>query len=213
VFVGRLVRSKAVDMLVAAFNEIKEEATIELEIIGDGPERTALEKQVKELGFLRRDDENEYARSFPSDKGLEDRVVRFCGWLEQVDCARRLSNADGLVFPCLLECGGAAVLEAMASGLPVIAANWGGPADYVDESTGILIEPSSKESFIAGIREAMTTMIRNPELRRKMGGAGRQRVLDNFDWEANIDAMLEIYRESIARYRPPHTHSASNHEG
>ena len=61
-----------------------------------------------------------------------------------------LRNSDIMVLPSMRECGGAVVLEAMASGVPVIAAKWGGPADYISEGTGILIPPD-RQSNLSGI--------------------------------------------------------------
>ena len=90
---------------------------LELHIIGDGGIRSQLEALAGELG-------------------LGDRVV-FHGFVPQDQCASLLAGIDALLLPSLYECGGAVVLEAMAMGLPVIATKWGGPADYLDEKTGI----------------------------------------------------------------------------
>lgn len=80
-------------------------------------------------------------------KQLVSNVV-FSGWLSQEKCAIKLQQADALVLPSLREPGGAVVMEAMAVGLPVIATNWGGPADYLNSACGILVEPTSKEGFL-----------------------------------------------------------------
>ena len=118
---------------------------LELHIIGDGAMRPQLESLTAELE-------------------LGDRVV-FHGFISQDQCASLLAGFDVLVLPSLYECGGAVVLEAMAMGLPVIATKWGGPADYLDEKTGILIEPTGRESFINEIAEAMIKLAQSPELR------------------------------------------------
>jgi glycosyltransferase involved in cell wall biosynthesis len=85
------------------------------------------------------------------------------------------------------------VLEAMAMGLPVIATKWGGPADYLDEKTGILIEPTGRESFINEIAEAMIKLAQSPELRHQLGQAARTRAVAEFDWEKKIDVIMEVY--------------------
>lgn len=124
--------------------------------------------------------------------GLES-VVEFSGFMSQPECARRLQQADMFVFPSLHECGGAAVLEAMAAGLPVIATAWGGPLDYLDEACGILVKPVSREALIAGFSDAITTLARSAPLRNRLGQAGYERVRQNFDWQRKIDQILESY--------------------
>ncbi|NEO98463.1 MAG: glycosyltransferase family 4 protein [Symploca sp. SIO2E9] len=191
VFVGRLVNWKAVDLLLLAFKQVVEQIPVELEIIGKGPEQVVFEAQAKELGLTKFHNQD-------SGSTIEDReVVRFTGWLSQAECAQRLQLADVMVLPSLFECGGAVVLEAMAMGIPVIATNWGGPADYLDQSCGILVEPASRNAFINDLAAAMLKMAKSPQLRQAMGKAAHQRVLDHFDWEVKVDKMIEIYQETI----------------
>jgi len=175
VHVGRLIPLKVVDLLLRAVALAATAIDLELHVIGDGPERPRLERLARELA-------------------LDDRVV-FRGFLPQSQCAAALADADGLVLPSLHECGGAVVLEAMAMSLPIIAARWGGPADYVDDDCGVLVEPRAPESFVHGLRDALIRLAGDPELRRRMGAAGRARVEREFAWERKIDRILEIYRE------------------
>lgn len=179
VFIGRLVDWKGVDLLLEAFRIVRGRIEATLEIVGEGSIRSALEAQAGDLGL--------------------GGSTRFLGWVPQRACAERLRAADALVLPSLYECGGAVVLEAMACGRAVIATNWGGPADYLDESCGILVEPASRASFIDGLADAMTRLARAPELRQAMGDAGRARVVRLFDWERKVDQMLEIYARARAR--------------
>jgi glycosyltransferase involved in cell wall biosynthesis len=174
VFVGRLVDWKAVDLLLEAFRKVVAEVSAELTILGDGPMREALEAQAESLGI----------------RGS----VRFEGWNPQAECARRVRESDILVLPSLYECGGAVVLEAMASGLPVIATDWGGPADYLDGSCGVLVAPDSRDGFVAGLAAAMIRLAKAPERRAEMGHAGREKVQREFDWERKVDRMMEVYR-------------------
>lgn len=178
VFVGRLVDWKAVDLLLEAYQPVAAETSSILEIIGDGLLRPELEAQTARLG-------------------LTSSVV-FSGWLSQKQCAVKLQQADALVLPSLRECGGAVLLEAMAMGLPVVATNWGGPADYVDSSCGILIEPTSREALVNGLTDAMLKLAQSPDLRRKMGRAGQDRVRKYFDWERKVDRIVEIYHQTKA---------------
>jgi glycosyltransferase involved in cell wall biosynthesis len=172
-FVGRLIEWKGVDLLLKATAKALRRRDLELHIVGDGEIRSQLE-------------------SLAADLELGDRVV-FHGFIPQDQCARFLAEFDALVLPSLYECGGAVVLEAMAIGLPVIATKWGGPADYLDERTGILIEPTGPESFINEIADAMIRLAESPELRAQLGQAARKRAVAEFDWERKIDVILEVY--------------------
>ncbi len=178
-FVGRLVEWKAVDLLLAAAAKALARAQLELIIIGDGALRAGLEAQSRALG-------------------IEGRVT-FTGFLTQEECAEQLADADALVLPSLYECGGAVVLEAMAMGLPVIATRWGGPADYLDDETGILVEPRGEEPFVEELAAALVRLADNWELRHRLGSAARMRVQEHFDWERKIDHILDIYRDAQER--------------
>ncbi len=183
VFVGRLVDWKAVDLLLEAFTRVVRSIDASLEIFGDGPMRAGLTAQASQLGIADR--------------------VHFAGWVEQSDCARRLRTTDALVLPSLYECGGAVVLEAMACRLPVVATDWGGPADYLDPTCGILVPPTSRDEFIAGFADAMIRLGRSPALRRQMGMAGLAKVRSGLlNWDVKIDRFLEIYCETIERVHP-----------
>lgn len=176
---GRLVRWKGIDLLLEAWARANGSMRATLDVLGDGHERAALEALAERLGLL------------------EDGSVRFHGWLPQVACAARLAIADALVLPSLLECGGAVVLEGMASGLPVIATAWGGPCDYIDESCGILVEPTSREGLVSGLAAAMHRLHDDPALRQRLGAAGRERARAGYDWERKVDRLLEVYRDVV----------------
>jgi len=174
VFMGRLVDWKGVDMAIEAISRL---SNAELVIIGDGPMRESWRKAAEDLH-------------------ISDRVT-FIGWLSQNECAPHLHSSLALVLPSIYECGGAVVLEAMASAIPVIATNWGGPADYLDSSCGFLIDPCSREAIVEGFTAAMRQLIEHPELRDQLGAKGKQRALQHFDWEKKIDRVLQIYRDVL----------------
>lgn len=186
VYMGRLVDWKAVDLLLHAFERARGRAPMTLTLIGDGPERPALQALADSLGL--RDDG-------PGTPGR----LHFAGWMSQADCASELQRSDVLVLPSLWECGGAVVLEAMACRMPVIATAWGGPLDYLDEHCGVLVPPDSRERLVQGFADAMVALASEPERRRAMGAAARARVEAGFDWERKVDRILDIYRDVVAR--------------
>lgn len=184
VFMGRLIRLKAADFLLHALSLLKQsrpELDVRLSILGDGEERGALEALTHELG-------------------LGDQVT-FHGFLPQSICVEHLEDADALLLPSLRECGGAVVLEAMATGLPVIAGDWGGPADYLDESCGLLVAPSPRESFAQRLADAIARLADEPELAQALGRAGRQKVEAEYDWTKKIDVMSRLYTQVVAEHR------------
>ena len=176
VFIGRLVDLKALDIAIEALAQVP---AATLAIIGDGPMMASW-------------------NALAASRGLNHRVC-FHGWLSQSECAIHLASSCALVLPSVYECGGAVVLEAMAMSRPVIATAWGGPADYLDSTCGILVEPTSRTALIAGFARAMQTLIDSPDLSRQMGIAGRERLLRDFDWQRKIDRILEIYESALQR--------------
>jgi glycosyltransferase involved in cell wall biosynthesis len=125
-------------------------------------------------------------------------MLRFVGWVRLMVLGGRMAGADVFVLPSLHECGGAVVLEAMACGKPTIAVKWGGPADYLDESTGILLEPGAREELVQELAEAMVRLSNDAERRRALGRAARGKVEREYSWRGKIDAMMGVYRQVAA---------------
>jgi len=184
VFMGRLVDWKAVDLLIEAFDQARHQAPMALSIIGDGAEAPSLKQMARDRGLQGTDGHMAETAG----------TIAFAGWKTQTECAQALREQDVLVLPSLMECGGAVVLEAMAAGLPVIATAWGGPLDYLDESCGVLVQPASREALVAGFAAALVELSLHPDRRQAMGQAGRRKVVDQFDWDAKVDTVSEIYR-------------------
>jgi glycosyltransferase involved in cell wall biosynthesis len=177
-FVGRLVGWKGVDILLDAFALVRERIPAQLEIVGEGPERSRLAAQADRIGCA-------------GD-------VAFSGWLEPADCARRMRACDVFVSPSLQESGGIAVLEAMACARPVIAAAWGGHLSSIDETVGVLVDVSSRAAMVRGLADAMVRLAGDPGLRSRLGAAARRRLEERYDWDILIDRTLNVYDEASA---------------
>lgn len=186
VFVGRLVEWKGVDLLIEAYARMAAKESCSLLIIGGGTAELDWMAKTEQIGLLQRDSRVDCAGK-----------ICFAGWKKQRECADILSRSDVLVLPSLMECGGAVVLEAMAMGLPVIATRWGGPADYLDDTCGRLVDPTGREAFIDGLAAAMQELARSPALRTSLGENGRAKVVQFYDWERKVDRMMDIYRETL----------------
>jgi glycosyltransferase involved in cell wall biosynthesis len=177
--VGRLLAFKAYSSTLRAFAEARQRfPQAELWIMGDGPERASLRRLAEQLG-------------------LED-GVKFWGWLPREEMLSRLSECDALVYLCLRGAVSMACLEAMAARLPVICLDLGGPAVQVTDQTGIKIPAVSPEQVVRDLAEAMGRLAEDSGLRRRLGEAARQRVQDEFSWEAKGKRMCKLYLEALA---------------
>src|SRR5690606_12622208 len=110
-------------------------------------------------------------------------AVELTGWLPKEEVSDRLRQSDVFVYPSLREPGGTVVLEAMATGLPAIVADWGGPAEYVADGTGRRISVASSARFVDELVDAMVDLAGDPSRRASMGRAARERVASTYDWD------------------------------
>ena len=156
VSVGNLIERKAMDITIRGFAECcKIKHNAKLVVIGDGPQREALEKLVDELD-------------------LRDKL-EFTGRLERNEIKTIFLKSDCFVLMSRNETFGVVYIEAMASGLPVIATRCGGPESFVNEENGILVDVDSVDQLV----EAMKKMLETKYDAEKL----RQFCLDNFSPE------------------------------
>jgi glycosyltransferase involved in cell wall biosynthesis len=180
VYMARFVDQKGIPYLVEAFERVASRTNAILELIGDGELHEATREQV--------------ARA-----GLQHKVV-FHGRLSLDAAAKVVQASDVYVVPAIRDCGGLAMLEAMAIGMPVIAANWAGPGQYADATCGILVDLPSREGFVQGLADAMVTLAESPELRSELGEGSIRRVrTNNLDWDSKVERVLQIFADVIQR--------------
>ena len=124
------------------------------------------------------------------DLGLEDRVELRA--VHYRDMPALYAEADVVVYPTVAdEPYGLVPLEGMSSGRPVVASRCGGiPETIVDGETGWLVDPDDAETMAARIEG----LVSDPDGARRMGEAGRRRVLEHFDLERYLDDLLDAYR-------------------
>ncbi|MFT5423551.1 MAG: glycosyltransferase involved in cell wall biosynthesis [Phycisphaerales bacterium] len=184
VFLGRLVRFKGLDLLLEAFAASDElQSKAELVIIGGGPQRQPLEHQAKRLGIADR--------------------VRMMGWVDHETAIETMLRCDAMVFPSLQDPGGAAVMEGCAMGLPVICADWAGPAEYLPQGAGLLVPIDSEEAYFEGLTEHMLDLTRSPARRAEFGAAARKAAFAEFGWPNRVAELDRCYRELVA-HQPTH---------
>lgn len=172
-FVGRLVSTKACDIALEALAPLLRESRLTFTIVGDGPERPALEALVDRLGVRA--------------------AVAFSGRVPPDEVARHYREADLFVFPSLREFGGGVVLEAMAMGVVPVVLAYGGPGELVNEACGIGVPMDTREALVGSLRAAVTSLLEEPERRRAMAAAAQARVASRFLWERKAEQTGEVY--------------------
>lgn len=161
-----------IPVLIRAFAAVSQQCQdICLVIVGNGSQKDMLLEMIKRVG-------------------LENRVYLMPAVPHQ-QVPGILKGFDIFVVPSLSESFGVAAVEASACGLPVIASRVGGLPEVIeDEITGILVSPGDQQALTVALRR----LIDSPELRRKMGEAGRLRVEQRYSWEKSVDIMDSLYR-------------------
>ena len=178
VTVGRLVPAKGHDILLQAFALLRQQfSSARLVIVGDGPERQALERQARDLG-------------------VENRVT-FAGTVYPTTTV--LAQADVFVFPSLNEPQGLALLEAYAARVPVVASRTAGIPEMLEhEVDGLLVDPGDVSSLVAAIRRMVTD-----EGLRSGCVAHAYGRLRNFDVRTLAEEYLDVYRGLLADHAAP----------
>jgi len=178
VFVGRLVAKKGVDHLIEAVALLPAElrARHRLSVVGSGPLRARLEERARELGV----------------------DAEFLGHLDPEEVRRRFGRARVLGAPSRTagdgdsEGFGMVFLEAAAQGTPAVAYRHGGVNEsVVDGSTGLLAD----EGDVPGLAENLRRVLSDDALAARLGAAGRERVLADFDIRSCTAALEDLYDE------------------
>lgn len=170
-YVGRLSLEKQIEHIRPVLEQVP---NTRLVLVGDGPARAVLERQ------------------------FAGQPVTFMGYLRGGRLAQAYASADIFVFPSRLETFGLVVIEAMASGLPVVAARVGGVADIVSEGVnGYSFESGDVAALLAGVQKIAS----NREKRVWMGQRARA-YAETQSWEAIMDEVIELYTGLISERRP-----------
>ena len=169
-FVSRLTREKEPQTLIRLYKLIqKKNAPISMILVGDGPMRQMLQEKMPEAIFMGPQYGEELSKAYAS--------------------------ADVFVFPSTTETFGNVVLEALASGLPVVAANAGGPSDIVsDGQNGFLVEPANEQAFFDKIMK----LVQSEELSRQMSSTAREYAKSQ-SWEKLSEQLFDQYRRLVKR--------------
>ncbi|MDH7488202.1 MAG: glycosyltransferase family 1 protein [Anaerolineae bacterium] len=169
IYVGRLSPEKRVEWLLPVLKAVPE---ARLAIVGDGPSRPILERLFKDTNTV------------------------FTGHLGGDNLAQAYASGDIFVFPAANETFGNVVLEAMASGLPVVAPRAGEPSDLITHGErGLLFEPGDQDGLVDAVRH----LVRDLEYARSLGASGRA-YAETLNWELVLDGLFDSYAR-VASHR------------
>jgi glycosyltransferase involved in cell wall biosynthesis len=176
IFVGRLHEQKGLDILLQAVQRLAAVSPpigVCLQIVGDGPLLEALREQAARLNITDR--------------------VNFTGQVPHViGC---LQQADIFVLPSRAEGISNALLEAMACGLPVVVSNIPGNSHVIQhDQNGLLFKAEDADS----LAQALTTLLQQPNLRKRLGRAARRTVEDHFSLNYVAGQYIEVYRDMLS---------------
>jgi glycosyltransferase involved in cell wall biosynthesis len=172
---GRIVHQKGLDLGLQALSQLTD-LDWEWHIAGDGPQLDMLKSRIQELG-------------------LADRVT-FLGWQSREGLTEWYHRSNVFLFPSRHEGMPNAVLEAMSSGLPVVATRIAGSEELVlDGETGFLVQSENVDE----LREALRKILMNPELRKNMGSASRVRVEQNYTWKKVAEAYQTALEQAVQK--------------
>lgn len=169
--VGRLSSAKAQLVLVQACAGLRDEGLdFSLRLVGDGPDRAAIEKSIADL------DLTDY--------------VHLSGALNQTAVRAHFRSADIFVLPSLAEGIPVVLMEAMSSGVPCVSTPVNGIPELIQHGrTGLLATPGD----VISLRDQLRLLIQQPELRRSLAEAARLKVLADFDLRRNVAQLSHSF--------------------
>ena len=169
--VGRLSTEKGFDVLIRALSLLSTRNDWVCQIVGQGPEKAALESLAKSLGIFDR--------------------VELIGEVPHHEMVEILAQSHMAVVSSRREGFGMACAEMSAAGLPVAATKCGGPEDIIDhEKTGLLVEIENPDQMAQNI----ALLLDDPKLREKLGKAGRNKIEEKFSNKQATEKLIEIYK-------------------
>jgi len=182
--VAGLIERKGVDKVLQALALLQEKYAFTFVVCGDGPELNHLQQLTETIG-------------------LRDRV-RFAGRIDRALMPKYFAAADVFLHGALTEAAGIVLIEAMASGCPVVCTDAGGPAEYVEHGvTGFVVPVGDSVAMASRI----AWLLDHPEEAARFGEAGRRRAVERFGRQRMLDEVIAEYDE-LASSRDPHDAAA-----
>jgi glycosyltransferase involved in cell wall biosynthesis len=173
---GRLEARKALPLALEAMARVRD-LPVRLRIAGEGPLRAAYERQASRMGLTE--------------------SVRFLGFVPRERLLSDLfASSDAFFFTSLQDSFGSVVIEAMATGLPVLTLDHQGVGAMIPEQAAIKVAVTSPASTVQSLAEAIRILARSPDLVRRMGDAARHYAVTE-SWNRRVIRMNALYKSCL----------------
>ncbi|MDP3793868.1 MAG: glycosyltransferase family 4 protein [Candidatus Uhrbacteria bacterium] len=175
-YAGRLSLEKGLESFIRAAAQVPE---LPIKIAGRGPE----DQPLRSLS-----------------RSLQASHIEFLGFLKPEELAMIRRRAEALILPSVsYENASGSLLEAMASGLPCLTTRIGGNPELVEDGVnGFLVAPGDVEDWEHTLRRFLALPV---EVRREMGLAGREKIIEHHLWSQHLERLMEFYREAAGQGR------------
>ncbi|MCM4174097.1 glycosyltransferase family 1 protein [Arenibacter sp. TNZ] len=178
-FVGRLTPYKGAELLIKAIHLIHNKyPDLKVEIVGDGEEREKLIGLCQKLKIIHK--------------------INFHGHLPHQEVKDIYKNSSIFCFPTLTEASGNSLLEAMSYSLPIVTINNGGPKFMCPDEGSFKVDIDAPEKMIKAISNSIDILLKNKDLRIKMGEINRAHCIKNYDWNVLELKVLEVFYNKIS---------------
>jgi glycosyltransferase involved in cell wall biosynthesis len=176
-FLGRLVPLKNCNIVIRSAAALIREKKIQLDIVGDGWDRSSLEALTRDLGL--------------------EKDVTFHGWLPHPQAMEILARSHIMALPSIREFGGGVVVEAMARGVVPIVVRYGGPSDLVEEGYGISLALKNEPDTIRDLERVLGELVKSPDRIRQLGDAARVKARSTFTWEKKTELLAAVMTHAM----------------
>jgi glycosyltransferase involved in cell wall biosynthesis len=176
-FVGRLVPYKNCNIVIQSAAALIRERKIQLDIVGDGWDRSNLEALTRDLGL--------------------EKDVTFHGRQSHRKAMQILARSHILAFPSIKEFGGGVVVEAMARGVVPIVVRYGGPSDLIEDGCGISLALKNEADTVQDLERVLKELVNSPDRIRQLGEAARIKARSTYTWEKKAELLAAVMSHAM----------------
>lgn len=174
-FVGRIIYTKGILDAIHAIAKLPRSIPVEFNVVGDGDLLPTCKREVERLSI--------------------SHLVRFHGRQPRDEVTKWYQRSDMFLFPSYREPSGNVIFEAMSHGLPIIAANYGGPGYVVNASAGFSVTPTEPEQYSSDLASCILRLATDPALIPQLSAGAIKRITELAFWPDKIRRLINLYSE------------------